>query len=86
MLRGVDPYPRGGQGATQVPRLELGVVRRDGQDPGDHRRLASMYGTIDELEPMTISNANGEFELAYKQKAIAMLTWVEARGMAPKLV
>jgi hypothetical protein len=45
-----------------------------------------MYGTIDELEPMTISNANGEFELAYKQKAIAMLTWVEARGMAPKLV
>jgi hypothetical protein len=50
------------------------------------RGPASMYGTIDGLEPMTISNANGEFELAYKQKAIATLTWVEARGMAPKLV
>lgn len=50
------------------------------------RGPASMYGTIDGLEPMTISNANGEFELAYKQKAIAMLAWVEARGMAPKLV
>ncbi len=50
------------------------------------RGPASMYGTVDGLEPMTISNANGEFELAYKQKAIAMLAWVEARGMAPKLV
>ncbi len=50
------------------------------------RGAVSMYGTIDGLEPMTISNANGEFELAYKQKAIAMLAWVEARGMAPKLV
>jgi hypothetical protein len=35
---------------------------------------------------MTLSNANGEFELAYKEKAVAMLAWVEARGMAPKLV
>ena len=46
----------------------------------------STYGTIDGLEPMTISNANGEFELAYKQKAVAMLAWVEGRGTAPKLV
>jgi hypothetical protein len=37
---------------------------------------ASMYGTIDGLEPMTITNANGEFELAYKEKALAMLVWV----------
>jgi hypothetical protein len=50
------------------------------------RGAASIYGTIDGLEPMTLSNANGEFELAYRQKAIAMLAWVEARGMAPKLV
>jgi hypothetical protein len=50
------------------------------------RGLASMYGAVDGLEPMTISNTNGEFELAYKQKATAMLAWVEARGMAPKLV
>jgi hypothetical protein len=50
------------------------------------RGPASMYGTIDGLEPMTISKADGEFELAYKHKAIAMLAWVEARGMAPKLV
>src|SRR5262249_50467097 len=53
---------------------------RGGRGPG------SIYGTIAGLEPMTISNANGEFELAYRQKAIAMLAWVEARGMAPKLV
>jgi hypothetical protein len=50
------------------------------------RGPVSTYGTIDGLEPMTISNANGEFELAYKEKAIGMLAWVEARGMAPKLV
>jgi len=50
------------------------------------RGPVSTYGPIDGLEPMTISNPNGEFELAYKQKAIAMLAWVEARGMAPKLV
>jgi Carboxypeptidase regulatory-like domain len=50
------------------------------------RGLASTYGTIDGLEPMTISNANGEFELAYKEKSVAILAWVEARGMAPKLV
>jgi hypothetical protein len=50
------------------------------------RGPASMYGTIGGLEPMAISNANGEFELAHKERAIAMLAWVEARGMAPKLV
>jgi Carboxypeptidase regulatory-like domain len=52
----------------------------EGRGPG------SMYGTIDGLEPMTLTNGSGEFELAYKQKAIALLAWVEARGMAPKLV
>ena len=50
------------------------------------RGPVSIYGTINGLEPMTLTNANGEFELAYARKAIAMLAWVEARGMAPKLV
>jgi hypothetical protein len=31
------------------------------------RGPASVYGTIDGLEPMTLTNAKGEFELACKQ-------------------
>jgi hypothetical protein len=37
------------------------------------------------LEPIAVSNQNGEFELAYSKKASRMLLRVEVRGMAAKL-
>jgi Carboxypeptidase regulatory-like domain len=49
------------------------------------RGPVSLYGTVDGLEPIAVSNAEGEFELAYSHKAIGMLVSVEARGMAVKV-
>lgn len=46
---------------------------------------SSVYGTIAGLDPMAVTNAKGEFELAYNQKATGMMLEVEARGMATKL-
>jgi carboxypeptidase family protein len=46
----------------------------------------SMYGTIPGLEPVAITNPNGEFELAYGSKASGILVRVDARGMAPKVI
>jgi hypothetical protein len=57
------------------------VILPQGADFGDR----SVYGTVDGLEPVSVSNARGEFELALDQKAKGVLVWVEARGMATKL-
>jgi len=46
----------------------------------------SRYGTLDGLEPVAVTNANGEFELANSGKATGMLLRVEARGMATRLI
>jgi len=43
----------------------------------------SAYGTIDGLEPIAVTNAAGEFELAFDRAALGMVVQVEARGMAP---
>jgi hypothetical protein len=87
-VKKVDPSAGEAPVAVLAPRTHVDdparVFRGRVVDPGG--RPVSMYGTVDGLEPMTISKANGEFELAYKEKAVAMLAWVEARGMAPKLV
>jgi len=56
---------------------------------GRHVRIegpVTTYGGIEGLEPIAVTNANGEFELAYRKKATAMLLQVEARGKAPKLI
>src|SRR5262249_21914388 len=37
------------------------------------------------LEPVAVTNQNGEFDLAHSNPASRMLLRVEARGMAPKL-
>jgi len=44
---------------------------------------ASMYGTIEGLDPIAISNKAGEFEIAYSQPVAKILVSIEARGMAP---
>ena len=45
----------------------------------------SMYGTIDGLDPVAVTNKKGEFELAHTKPFEAMVLQVEARGMAPKI-
>jgi hypothetical protein len=45
----------------------------------------SIYGTIDGLEPVAVTNDQGEFELSYAKPFDAMVVHVEARGLAPKI-
>jgi len=49
----------------------------------DDKTGNSMYGTIDGLEPVAVSNKNGEFEIAYSKPGLKILVSVEARAMAP---
>ena len=46
----------------------------------------SRYGEIKGLEPVAVTNASGDFNLAFAQKATGMVLLVEARAMAPKIV
>jgi len=55
-------------------------LMRDGHGP------SSIYGTIDGLEAIAVSNRSGEFEIAHASPAMGMLLRVEARGMAPKVI
>ncbi len=71
--RVVDPHGQPLKAAVVMPE---GVSTSQG----------SMYGTIEGLEPVAVTNAKGEFELAHSQRATGMLLEVEARGMATKLV
>lgn len=63
--------------------LRAAVVEPMGVSWGGGR---SMYGTIEGLEPVAVTNAKGEFELTYSSKATGIMVQVEARGMAPKLI
>lgn len=45
---------------------------------------ASMYGTVDGLDPLAVTNSQGDFELSYRGSSPAMLVEVEGRGYAPK--
>jgi hypothetical protein len=49
------------------------------------RGKGSMYGTIDGLEPVAVTNEKGEFDLSHSQPFEAIVLQVEARGMAPKI-
>lgn len=44
----------------------------------------SLFGTIAGLDPLAVTNDNGEFELVYAKPAKRMLLSVEARTLAPK--
>jgi hypothetical protein len=70
--RVVDSHGRPMRDAVVTPR---GVSTGEG----------SMYGTIDGLEPIAVTNSNGEFELANSDRANGILVQVEARAMAPKM-
>jgi hypothetical protein len=43
-----------------------------------------MYGAVPGLDPLAVTNTNGEFELAHDQPTAKMVLAVEARGLAPK--
>jgi hypothetical protein len=67
-------------GGVVIEPQGISQARGNGQAP------VSRYGTIDGLELLAVSNQKGEFELAHSEPATGMVLWVEARGMAPKLV
>lgn len=45
---------------------------------------SSVYGTIDGLDPLAVTNSQGDFEISYTGTSPAMLVEVEGRGYAPK--
>jgi hypothetical protein len=49
---------------------------------GEH----SLYGTPKGLQPIAVTNKQGEFEISYDQPTSGMLLEIEARAMAPKVV
>ena len=49
---------------------------------GEH----TIYGTLPGLQPIAITNKQGEFEIAYNNATSKMLLQIEARAMAPKFV
>jgi uncharacterized GH25 family protein len=75
--RVVDPYGQPLRAAVVVPK-GIAIVTEDGP--------ASLYGKIAGLEPVVVTNQNGEFELAYSKQATGILLLVEARGMSAKLI
>ena len=72
----VDAHGRPVRDAVVEPR-GVGILK-NGKPAG------MMFGTIDGLDPLAVTNAKGEFELAYSQPADKMYFAIEARGMAPK--
>jgi hypothetical protein len=46
----------------------------------------SMIGTVPGLDPLAVTNKNGDFELVYTGPAKRMLLSIEARTLAPKFV
>jgi hypothetical protein len=75
--RVVDSQGRPLRAAVVFP---IGVATMNEQGP------ISRYFGIPGIERVAVTNSNGEFELAYRQKASGMLLKVEARGMATKVV
>ena len=56
------------------------------QPKGVVSKKGKMYGEISGLDPVLVTNENGEFEASYNEPNSKMLIFVEARTMAPKYV
>jgi hypothetical protein len=56
------------------------IINPAGLNVGGH----SAYGTFPGLQPISVTNNKGEFELSYSKPTPKMLLEVEARGLAPK--
>lgn len=46
---------------------------------------SSVYGRVNGLDPISVTNAQGDFELSYNGASPAMLVEIEGRGYAPKI-
>jgi hypothetical protein len=46
----------------------------------------SLYGIVDGLQPIAVTNKKGEFEISFAKATPKMLLSIEARAMAPKFV
>ncbi len=49
-------------------------------------KTESAYGSLDGLEPVAVTNGNGNFEISYAKPTPKMLLNIEARAMAPSFV
>ena len=66
--------------------LRDAIVQPQGILINDEKRgHISMYGTVDGLDLIAVTNKAGEFEIYYDRPALKVLLLVEARGFAPKL-
>ncbi len=62
----------------------VGISSHEFPDGTPSKEEVSLYGTLDRVEPISISDEKGNFELASQRPASGMLVQVEARGFAPK--
>jgi hypothetical protein len=66
--------------------LRDAVVKAQGILYDDAERgHVTIYGPAAAVDPIAVTNEQGEFELSYDRAALETLILVEARGMAPKL-
>jgi hypothetical protein len=61
------------------------VIQSIGISMIDGKNEESILGTPKGLEPIAITNAKGEFEVANQRPTLAILLSIEARGYAPKV-
>jgi hypothetical protein len=63
----------------------IGLSSNEYPDGKPSKGEISMYGTIQGVDPIAVTDEKGEFEIASERPALAMLLKFETRGFAPKL-
>ncbi len=80
--RVVDDHGRPVRDAVVEP---VGLSSNEFPNGKPAKNEVSVYGTIQGVDPIAITDEKGEFEIASQKPALAMLLRFEARGFAPKL-
>jgi len=65
--------------------LKDAVVEQQGVTFKGTHGIGTSFGPVDWIDQAVVTNAGGDFEIAYSKPAIKMILQVSARGMAPKL-
>jgi len=65
--------------------LKDAVVEQQGVTFKGPRGIGASFGPVDWIDQAAVTNAHGDFEIAYGKPAMKMILQVSARGMAPKL-
>lgn len=63
----------------------VGLSSNEYPDGTPSKSEVSLYGTLNGLDPITITDDKGEFEIVSQRPALAVLLKFETRGLAPKL-